>query len=459
MGEAFSISAENGNGWSTLLPAGISIVGLAETLVAMANSRGGTLIMDIGQGSLEDALDRIREASLLADPTLILPMPMPLDETTLAVTVPRGLPHVFAVDGRYLSRDGDVNRALSPRELRRLLIERGEMSYEEEVAQGATLADLNWRGVEAYTSRLMGNGASVEAVLAQRGCIVQRDGVWAPTNAGILLFGKDPQQFFRSAFITAARFAGHEMSDIFTRQDVSGTLPEQILQAETFLLDNLRRGVYLGATMERTEQLEYPMEAARELVVNAVSHRDYSIYGDGIRLFLFADRLEVTSPGGLPGPVTLDNIVEERYSRNSIIVQVLSDMGFIERLGYGVDRVIALMGERHLPAPDFAETSGGFRVRLYNAVDNDTYGPSASRAGYYMGHILNPRQESALFHLLQGGYHRITNKDLQELFTDVHPETIRRDLADLVHKGILVKMGQKRGSYYVMVQSLRGRKE
>src|SRR5260221_2087080 len=205
--------------------------------------------------------------------------------------------------------------------------------------------------------------------------------------------------------------------------------------------------------MERTEQLEYPMEAARELVVNAVSHRDYSIQGDGIRLFLFADRMEVTSPGCLPGPVTLDNIVDERFSRNSIIVQVLSDMGFIERLGYGVDRVIALMEDRGLPLPEFAETSGGFRVRLFNEPERRA---QAVLPGAFTGFSLNPRQESALNYLMHGGYRRITNKDLQELFTDVHPETIRRDLADLVSKGLLVKLGQKRGSYYVLHEGRQG---
>ena len=155
----------------------------------------------------------------------------------------------------------------------------------------------------------------------------------------------------------------------------------------------------------------------------------------------------MTSPGGLPGPVTVDNIVEERYSRNSIIVQVLSDMGFIERLGYGVDRVIALMRDNRLPAPEFSETSGGFRVRLYN-----TFLPLAPALPTLptLDLDLNPRQESALNHL--ANHPRITNKDLQELFPDVHAETIRRDLADLVARGMLVKLGQKRGSYYVLSQ-------
>src|SRR5690606_15283024 len=108
------------------------------------------------------------------------------------------------------------------------------------------------------------------------------------------------------------------------------------------------------------------------LVVNAAAHRDYSISGDTIRLFIFRNRMEVTSPGGLPGPVTIDNIKDERFSRNPVIVQVLSDMGFIERLGYGVDRVIDLMSEKHLRAPEFEETAGGFRVALYNDPVDET---------------------------------------------------------------------------------------
>jgi ATP-dependent DNA helicase RecG len=431
-----------------LLPAHTPVTDLAETLVAMANSRGGTLHIELGDATIEDAIDLIREASLQADPTLILPEPI-LRDQVVEIIVPAHLPHVFSLNGRYLARDGRNNRSLVGRELRRLLIERGDVSYEDELASGATLDDLDWSQVEAYARRLQGSRSeSPRDVLRRRGCVVVRDGEWLPTNAGILLFGKEPERFIRGAHITAARFGGTAMGDVFTRQDITGSLPDQIHRAETFLLNSLWRDVHLGTTMSRDEELEYPMEAARELVVNAVSHRDYSIQGDGIRLFIFSDRLEVTSPGGLPGPVTVDNIVDERYSRNSIIVQVLADMGFIERLGYGVDRVIALMQERGLPPPEFAETGGGFRVRLFNAGIPDM--APAVEIPLGEGLLLNVRQERALQFLTQGDQKRITNGDLQALFPDVHPETIRRDLVDLVGKGLLVKLGQKRGSYYVL---------
>jgi ATP-dependent DNA helicase RecG len=250
------------------------------------------------------------------------------------------------------------------------------------------------------------------------------------------------------------------MGDTFTRQDMSGTLPDQIRRAETFLVDHLRKGIQLGVTMARAETFEYPMEAARELVVNAVAHRDYRINGDGVRLFIFSNRMEVTSPGRLPGPVTIANIKDERFSRNPAIVQVLSDMGFIERLGYGVDRVIDLMLQQQLSAPEFEETAGGFRVVLRNAniknkVQVTVATPTPSLNGNYRGVEINPRQEEAILFLSrEGGNKRITNSDLQSLCPDVHPETIRRDLADLVTKNILRKMGQKRGSYYVFTPEL-----
>ncbi|MBC6934969.1 MAG: transcriptional regulator [Chloroflexi bacterium] len=441
---------------------------LAAHLAAMANSRGGTLLLGIGAGETvsgvddaADTLDRLLQAALSLDPPLIIPLPEKRsagDKTVLVVRVPPGMPHIYAAGGRYLRRQEAANAPISSRELRLLIMQRAETSFETEVARGAGLGDIDWNKAKMYVAGLSGMGeTSVEKVLLKRGCLVEHDGVLRPTHAGILLFGKDPQRHLRGADITAARFAGDTMSDRFSRQDILGTLPDQIRRAEMFLIDHLRKGVQLGQTMARDEQFEYPLEAARELVVNAVAHRDYQISGDGIRLFLFSNRMEVISPGALPGPVTIDNIKDERFSRNPVIVQVLSDMGFIERLGYGVDRVIDLMRQKQLRAPQFEERAGTFRVALYNepvptALETPPPAPAITFKGTYQGLEINPRQEIALVYLHENA--RITNSDLQNLCPDVHPETIRRDLADLVAKNILRKMGQKRGSYYVLQQTV-----
>lgn len=454
----------------SLLPSEASSHLIAETMVALANSSGGQLILGInnqkilGVGDAEQIRDQILEAVLTLTPTFVVSLPkiIKVDEKTLVIAeVPSGLPHVYAYEGRYLERKNNDNVPIPPNELRQLMIMRGEFSYESEVAQNSNLDDIDWIQVEAYIKRLNGiSNYTAQEILHQRGCLIRKEDKLIPTHAGILLFGKMPQQFIRSSEITAVRFAGDTMGDTFNRQDIIGTLPQQIQRAETFLIDHLRKSVTLKETMQRKEDYEYPMEAVRELVVNAVAHRDYSIQGDNIRLFMYNNHMEVHSPGSLPGPMTLDNLKEERFSRNPIIVQFLSDMGYIERLGYGVDRVIELMQSQGYEAPKFINNANGFKVTLtknLNSIAVKTENPQSPTTihfnGVYQGQEINPRQESALVYLHQQSNSRITNSDLKGMFPDVHPETIRRDLVDLVNKNILKKMGQKRGSYYVLVES------
>ncbi|NLG52161.1 MAG: DeoR family transcriptional regulator [Chloroflexi bacterium] len=440
---------------------------IAEALAALANAEGGhVLIGGALQGQeltgLQDpqaTLDRAMDAILLCQPPLIVPLPELVtnndsSECLVLLQVPEGLPNVYAVEGRYLVRDDTAggNRPLAPQELKRLLIQRGRLSYEAQEADGATADDLDWERVRRYGERVgLLPGFTLEQVLQRRGCWA--GGANCPTIAGVLLFGRLPERFVRSSEIIAVRYAGPRMSDRFVREDIRGPLPDQIQRAEAFVLSNMRRGTRLEG-LERIEQLEYPEQAVREAIVNAVAHRDYSVSGEGIRLLMFSDRLEIYSPGRLPGHVTLENILEERYSRNEIIVQVLADMGYIERLGYGMDRMFALLDADGLPSPDLQETANGFQVTLYGHrelldVDADDDGREQDgRRRDWQRSGLNPRQRLVLAYL--DDHEQITNREYQTLCPDVSPETLRRDLAELVRQGLLLKIGSKRATYYVL---------
>ncbi len=441
-------------------PKTVSAEKLAASLVALANTQGGTVLVGLtpkagrlhGLKDPQDSLDTALKAALSVDPPLIIPLPRLVDvegQPLLVINVPPGLPHVYALSGRYLVRKGSHNRPLTPRDLRRLMMARGQINWEAQIPEGAGPDDLNWEAVSEYAEGLEKQGQlSPQALLINRGCLVGQGEELAPTYAGLLLFGREPGRWVKGAQIEAARFAGLEMGDAFVRQTIEGPLPAQLRQAEAFLKDYTRKVVRMGAGMTREEQPEYPPAAAREAIVNAVAHRDYSISGDQIRLFMFSDRLEVTSPGKLPGPVTVDNIVKERFSRNEIIVQVLADLGFIERLGYGIDRMIRLMQKSDLPAPQFQETAGGFQVTLFGPSEGPSEAVEGPNLSPYTHLRLNERQEKALAFLLTN--HRITNRDYQTLCPEVHPETLRRDLADLVSRDVLLKIGQKRATYYIL---------
>jgi ATP-dependent DNA helicase RecG len=431
---------------------------LAATLVGMANTSGGRVLIGVspragriqGVHNPEGVTDRIFQAALLSDPPLVLPVPRTESVQgvlLISVTVPQGLPHVYSLEGRYLGRVGRRETPLTARKLRALLVERGVIQFEARIPPTASLDDLDFDQVAAYIEALgLPHDDDPQDILLRRGCLVLEDGQYHPTYAAVLLFGKHPQQWLPSASLLAARFPGMAFSDEFIKQEIRGTLPDQLRQAETFVRDHLRSIARLvGLTREETP--EYPLEAVRELLVNAVAHRDYSQQGDTIHLHIFADRLEVHSPGGLPGPVTLANLLEARFSRNAVIAQVLSDLGFVERLGYGLNRVLTTLKQNNLPAPKFEELGGAFRVTLFAKSDGKP-GLTAPDLSIYAERDLNPRQQRALGYLVENA--RITNSDYQSLCPEVSAETLRRDLVDFVKKGILIKVGDKRATYYIL---------
>lgn len=449
-----------------LLPARATKAAIAETLVALANADGGVAILGVSSRGMplpEADVDLLRtlvvDAGLLADPPLIIPNPQTVtvgDEAgpaeVVVAVVPEGLPHVYSLKGVYWTRTGTQNRALTTAELRRLLVDRNESGFESQPVAGSALADLDPARISRYLDQLgLPPDEDALTALLRRGCITRVTGEGlpapeaSPTVAGILLFGRDPQRFLRSAELICVRYAGTRMGDEFVRQELGGTLAEQIRQAEAFVTTNMRRGMRIRS-LAREETTEYPLAVVREAIVNAVAHRDYSIRGEGIRLLMFSDRLEIYSPGRLPGHVTIANLKDERYSRNEAIVAVLSDLGYIERLGYGIDRMMATMQEAGLPEPAFAETAAGFSVTLFSpAADLVSTQPEPQRWGH---DFLNERQEAAMAVVQKEG--RITNSDLQALCPDVHAETIRRDLADLVERNLLLRIGTKRATYYIL---------
>jgi ATP-dependent DNA helicase RecG len=223
------------------------------------------------------------------------------------------------------------------------------------------------------------------------------------------------------------------------RDELSGPLARIIERAWNIVFEEMRVGAMVNG-LEREELPEYPRFAVRESLVNAVAHRDYRIRGRRIEIRMYADRLEIISPGGLPGYMTLDNLVDEHFSRNPRLVNGLFQWGYIEELGLGIDQMIEDMVQTGHPPPDFRATPHSFTVTLLNRRDR-TAVPKWTRS-------MNERQTRALSFVRETG--SITNREYRQLCPDVSPETLRLDLSDLVDKGLLLKIGSKKGTYYIL---------
>lgn len=266
-----------------------------------------------------------------------------------------------------------------------------------------------------------------------------------PTNAALLLFGRDPQRFFPAAEVRCMHFHGTQIQrPVPFYRIFKGPLFEQVDNAVDFVLSKLNHSVGTRAESSQAPvRYEIPPDVIREAIVNAIAHRDYTSLG-AVQVSVFADRVEVWNPGVLPPPLTPESLRHPHGSqaRNPRICEVLFLARYIEKYGTGTLMMIRESLEHDLPEPDFVMRGGEFTITLWR----DWLTPEV-----LAGYNLNERQIKALNFLRAED--RITSGKYQEL-TGVSRQTATRDLDDLVKKGIFAQRGERRGAYYVKVKEM-----
>ena len=239
--------------------------------------------------------------------------------------------------GSYI-RVGDGDRRMTEYEIHSYLSSRGQPRDDVEVVHEATLDDLNSELIDEYLRQLKSANpdarylrGSREQILKRLNIIVKEAFNVHPTLAGLLMFGDYPQQFFPSLMITFVQYYGTTETEKTPRGErfldnkkFEGTILEMVESAENFVLASMKKGALITG-LYREDILEYPGEALREAIINAFAHRDYSHYAHGsqIQIRMFADRLEIQSPGGLYGPVTVENLEYEQSTRNAALMRIM----------------------------------------------------------------------------------------------------------------------------------------
>lgn len=375
---------------------------LAKELVAFANLRGGKVLLGVEDDGSIVGITRINceEWVMTACRDKVRPEIIPYFEIVRDVVDGRDVAvvdversytvhHVWHDHHRtYCIRVGTQSREMSQEELARLLQQRGGVRADVRPVTGTTIDDLDRRRLTDYFYRIRGqsvpdNEEGWRTLLINTEILDSGERSSSATLSGLLLFGRTPNRFLPQAGITAVAFKGKDKSyDIADKASLrgpmvplmneSGLLIENGLveQAIEFVHRNTHvTGVLEGGTRRITTR-EYPDDAIRETVVNALVHRDYLLSGTDIELSIYDDRLEILSPGRLPNAITIERMRTGcRAARNQLLRDTMADYNYVEQLGMGIPRkIIRSMHEHNGTDPDLVliqeET---FLVRLHKS--------------------------------------------------------------------------------------------
>ena len=439
---------------------------LAERLCGMANAQGGILIIGVddahrivGVSNTRLAVDTILRAARQIQPALLLDPLEPEIYTVsgkqlVVASIPRHTGPLYQSSGVCWVRRGTYTVPLTVPEMLEAAHDRGLLSWELQTAYNATFRDIDETRVETYLaqrspkSHQSGRLGTLEEVLIGMGCArATRQGELLPTNAGILFFGRNPQRHILQSEVVCILYRDTlGLGGYVDRKIVKGTTLDLIDETETFL----NKHIAVGARIEgwkRIDLPEYPIEALREAVVNAVIHRDYSRAGESIRVFYYADRIEIHSPGLLLPGITVEQMRRGEVTsrlRNPMLATLLRDVpGYMERVGSGIRFMLHETQRMSLPPPDFREAEEFIVTFRKEPATPPQEKATATHPAAELDQ--ETRVALAMRHVQERG--SISNSEYRTL-TGISDNTALRDLDMLVTQGVLRSVGKGRARRY-----------
>ncbi|HEX29463.1 TPA: transcriptional regulator [Candidatus Poribacteria bacterium] len=422
-----------------------------ETISAFANTKGGMLLIGVrddgtvkgitlGKETLRDWANRIAQA------THMNPQISMVDYKGEAIVLIRVLESPMKpvpCRGRYFKRVGKSTRRMTEEDLTRAVLDKVGMTWDEVVEPRATLDDLDPEQLRRFRSlcnqkerRPIPPNEDDRTVLEKLGLL--REGELL--RAAVLLFGKDPQRFYPSARVKIGRFRSPTL--IVDDRLIGGTLFDQVENTMLYFRERLQTRFEFVGEPAREVIWEYPLEALREAITNAVCHRDYLDTGH-IQVWWYDDRIVFFNPGGLPPPLSVEQLKGPHPSkpRNRKIAEIFYYAGLIEQWGRGIQKILDECADANLPEPEFEERMGGLWLTFRQDILTEDHLRSLG---------LNERQIKAVLYVKEKG--SITNREYRQV-NSVSNKTAYLELNDLVQRGLLVQEGTGKSLRYALSKS------
>lgn len=434
---------------------GFNRTAVQEAAVAFSNTDGGVILIGVDDsgavvgreltpGMLDDIHTAMREAR---DPGRYSVHELRVDDRPVVVlSIARRVEGFSQTSsGRVLVRRGTMKVALFGGELARFINERSLQRFEE--TEAAVTLDQADDGVVSELATTFGWSRDVPDRLAEHG-LLTRNGRDRLTIAGALHLLPDPAERLGKAFIEILRFPA-DGAEYDKRTEIRGPLHHQLQRAVDEVVSELGSElVVLG--VRRYELPRLPQVVLREAVANALAHRSYEMQGTSTRIELYPHLVRIVSPGGLPEPVTVENMRETQAARNLRVITLLRRLGLAEDAGRGVDVMVDSMLEEMLDPPVFEDSGHSVTVTLpiRSAV---TPSERAWVREVEVRGLIEPTDRILLVHAARG--ERLTNARVREL-VGVDAGEARRALHRLRDAEFLVQHGSRGGASYTLNETL-----
>ncbi|MCL6102268.1 MAG: putative DNA binding domain-containing protein [Bacteroidetes bacterium] len=352
------------------------------------------------------------------------------------VIVPYSVP--ISLRGRYYYRSGSTKQELTGASLNEFLLKKSGKTWDDVIEPRASFEDINEKTVASFlqasenAGRLPENKRLSIPELFEKLRLTENGQL---KRAAIILFGKEPAKFYPNTFVKIGRF-GKDDADIRFQETEEGNLIVLLQSVLTQLNHKFLTRPIEFEGMHRIEKGEYPVPAIREMLLNALVHRNYM--GAPIQIRVYDDKINIWNEGSLPDGLTLEALKRSHSSRprNPIIADVSFKGGYIDAWGRGTIKILDTCKLADLPEPEMKEQDGGFIITLFK--DNLTHEILLKQG-------LNERQVKSVMFVKEKG--KITNSEYQSL-NKTSDRTALRDLEELTEKGILIKEGEKKGTSY-----------
>lgn len=440
--------------------------GLSNHIVAFANADGGTLVIGIEDDFTVTGIDDYHNNvnDILRVPFDYCTPSVRVTTETIECTDKNGNPnhllvmtipqspelHANQQDEVYY-RMGDKSKKLNFDERLQLMYAKGARYYEDEPVYRSSMEDIDLDFVAEYCKKIGYKKSAEEYIRQNNDFVVSHNGREEMSGAAILLFGKNPQRFFKRARVRFIRYDGTEAKvgtemNVIKDEIFEGRILDMVRASLDFVRSQIKERTRLGADGLFHTTPEYPEFAWKEIIINAIAHRDYSIKGTDIQIKMFDDRITVESPGILPGIVRLNNLRSVHFSRNPNIARFLHEYDYVQEFGEGIDRMFNEMAAAGLPAPEYRDNAFMLNATIRNGeVNGKVNGKDGEVNGKVNYDDLN-KNELLVYEAIRTNPH-VTRSDMIEML-DVSARTIDRAIKSLKEKGIIERVGADKNGYW-----------